>query len=522
MIFLLVLSCDLIEPEETFYNVDAEPPVEVEWDFLDIKQGQHLAGNIMFTFNPDTITDSIFNVIFVLDTSFISTAYSPPYNFSLNTAEYSEGEHVIALFVRERGNNNIGLLNIIEGPTAIFTTTVNFDQSSPLPVTLLSAVWQDRQPLLSWTKNNDLNFYSYEISRDGNWGSNNNIVIKDQSTTSYLDITNSALIGTEINYTVSVNNRAESSISNELNITLGEKLPIDFNLSFSSNWPVLNFINNEIYLFEGLSNTLIALSPIDNTILRETWIDFTGILALNLNATELYVFSTFPTITVLNPNDFNIIRTFNLPAGTNPGRSIAVGSNDYLYIAVTHPFSASIKRINTISGAVKDFLTLDPLPSLLAIDSDNNILYAASLNTIYKIDVSSDSAQVLSQIVISERIEDLHLSKDNLRLFVRLPAASPSRIEILNTSNLSSANMITGSLWIHDLYITPSFLYVSEARNSTEAKYFQPGRVTQYDISDLSTLKSWDFVLVPTKILLSGNEEYLYSFGSTTWVVDTN
>ena len=72
---------------------------------------------------------------------------------------------------------------------------------------------------------------------------------------------------------------------------------------------------------------------------------------------------------------------------------------------------------------------------------------------------------------------------------------------------------------LFDFLATPSYLYVSHSSPLPGAPYYLPGRVVQYDRSSLAVLRSWDFIQVPSRLVSSRDEQWLYTMGFETWVV---
>ncbi len=522
-------SCDLTEPKETFYNHNAKPPDLLALDIQQIRPGQHLAGNVSFTFDPTTHPQSIRSVVLVVDTTVARIVYGPPYEFEFDTRLWSDGEHQVSIAV-VTNDSQIGLLNLLGAPSTIYSASVVFDQRPPTAVILDSVVWDSPSlsPRLFWRQNNDSNFYAYSLTRESNASSGGYPVeiAFDRTTTSYLDTSVHPITGIKVIYRIEVSNRAASIASNPDTIHFGTTIPASpgSNVGYIVQ-PIRSPVNDELYVLEA--GAIKAVSTLNNTVIRSrTFGTYPLNFALSKDGSKLYVVSTYsPQFTILNAADFSVAmaRDWSFKAS-----SIVCGRADRLYITTSFPFSGPVKIVNANTGIEIGELGINAPNGLLAVSSDNNSIYLADTRpelfasaTIYKIDITTDSAHVLHQRAASDVVRVLQLSSDDQRLYVvhdnDYPTPPNYFVDIWDPGSLTNLSRINTANWVYDVVATPSSIYVSIAKDG--GIYYRPGRVAKYDQSSLTELASWDFLQVPQVIQVSRDNHYLYAFGFESWVI---
>lgn len=520
-----LLSCDLIAPSDRFFNENAQPPKVEPLDISEIKPGQHLAGKVLFNVNLESVNSPIARVDLFVDSTLVFSAFNPPYTLELDTEVWSEGEHLIAVGVIET-RPNIGLLAVVDFPSLIFSANVVFDQTPPTAVTLQSVIWENGHPRLSWTKNNNLNFYAYIISKDANFGpfpppldGAGIDTIYDSSTTTYLDTSTSQFYEISSDYQVNVSNRAEVAPSNIINIRFGETIAVNGDQIAR---PIISPIREEVYFLESYpSNTLKAVSTVSNTVVRSRQFNFPfpKTFALSKDGSKLFIVSfNSDSLSVIDPTTFNIIMTAS--SSVRGASSMVIGRPNRLYMTTIIQTGGWVKIIDTNTGAEIGEILIDATDGILTISPDNNTLYVARETSVYKVDVSTDNAQVISQQTASHNVRSLQLSSDGTKIYLGHVFGPPSNfVDIWDSETLTSIGRVTAPEQLFDFFVTSTHIYLSESRDLPEGRYFLPGRVVQYNIESLNPQKFWEFVIVPRMIVTAGNSQFLYARGVEPWVV---
>jgi len=530
---LFNVSCDLTEPPR-FFNQEAKPPQVYPLDIAnEIKPGQHLAGFFSFTVNLDSIRRPIELVILIVDSMRVSGTYGPPYMLTLNTYDWNEGPHLVAVGVVERAPN-LGLLNLLGFPSVIFAAEVVFDQTPSTPVVLNPITWENGSPRLTWQQNNDANFYGYIIQRDGNYGAYPQFpLIYDRTTTTYLDTSITQTYGIDLNYRVDVYNRAMQAFGNSVNLQFGESLPASpFSGSSDGPRPLINPALDEMFIMSySPFDTLKAVSTITHRIIRERSIPWFANFSISKDGARLFVVSYNPnTLHVLDAGTFDSFWTTNLNFNVVLGNAIVAGRSDRVYIADL--FDANgVKIINAHTGAQVGQIPFAVQDALLTISPDNNTLYVTSKSapaTVYRIDITTDAPQILTSRTVDDGVLSMQINSDGGRLYVLPELFRPENVvEVWDAATLSTIGRLSVPFpqtddRVFDVFVSASRVFVSFSRNVREGRYFLPGRVMQFDEPSMNALTSWDFVRVPRLIVASQDERYLYAFANKPCLVSIN
>ena len=488
---LLLPSCDLNDPTNRFLDSSAQEPRVVLLDSVGIRSGQHLAGTVMLEVPPISLNSPITSVSLIVDDSLQQRAFSPPYTFQLDTRLQNQGEHLLSIAVTET-NPQIGLLGATGFPSFIFSANVVFDQAPPSPVTLQSVVWENGHPRLSWTRNNDLNFYAYALTEESNWSGENQIAtITDQSTTTYVDTTIPMFYGIKSTYHTDVSNRNSIVPSNGVDIRFGDTLPA---AASPGPRPIMNAAGTELYTLSPYPNDIItAMSTTDRTILRTRPMSSFSCFALSRDGSQIYVVSfSSNTFTILNAATFGVVRTSTLPFNVGTTGSIVAGRPNRVYMTSGSFATGNVKVIDANTGVVVREITTQAPDGLLAISPDNNNLYIASGTSVYNVDVTTDSVRIITQRTASSPVRSMQLGSDGTRLYLGHVYAAPSNyVDVWTADSLASITQITVPDQLWDFFVTSSSVYLSES--ITGGRYFLSGRVVQYDVASLTPQTFWDF-----------------------------
>jgi WD40 repeat protein len=517
-------GCDLVAPKDRPFNGSVQPVTVGPIDASALVPGQHMAGvwtltldslSSVHTANPPSRAE------LYVDSTLMATAISPPFALTLDTHRAAAGPHFLIVLVHETSPST-GLVGAVGAPSQILSTGVVFDQRPPTPVTLNSVVWENDRPRLDWTVNADANFAEYQVVREGNTTPGPTRPIRPQTTHTFLDSVGlRTLIGVRYDYRVNVDNRNEVAPSNTVSLRNGDVVPgLVYRADAGRPVPIPNraefytygaVAQESLKVYSTATNQLVrAFRPVGgtlavtrdgNTLVHESEVMLGGIPGI-----ASYSMDTFAPITSARVN----VR-FNSRAMCAPrdDRAVVAGF-DGLY------------TVRVSDGTVLDTLALHFSNAILALSPDGGTLYAAAGDSVFRIDVSSDDAQVLARRQVSFPIADLQLSPDGLKLYLGHTIVSPSNfVEILDAPSLATSGSLTppGNEWFYAFWITQNHLYLSHGRQDLPGRFYLPGTIVQYDRTSLAQQRSWDFVMVPQGVVTSADEQSLYPCGFETWIV---
>jgi len=519
LLFIFLSSCEEPEP---YYNKEARPPEVKQLTITGLTEGQHVTGTLNIQFIPE-IQPSEVDVVSLWVDEVLQYGYSTaPFEFSLNTKLWPEGEHTIMFGVYEKQPPDLGLLNLALVPSMMYTITVYFDHQPPTPVVLQSVVWNNDAgaPQLIWQKNLDPNFYAYYIIHERNGYYENGEFIYDRNITTYNDNAFDGAMGFTCSYQVAVYNRDQTVISNAITLTYPEIFPFASDPSTNAKRPIKSNDGTELYTlnFEGVK----AYSLTSNTLLKSHDMLYkqpTG-FALSKDGSKLYVIAGLsPVITVLDASTFEVLNTAD-PAGFSGyfTNDVVCGRPDRIYVSTDLTPGLKILDTNTLN-IVGEY----PARGIMDISSDNNTLFVANsdLNPamVFSVDITTDSPVELHQQSASDVVRDIELSADGQTLFAihdnDYPTDGNQFVDYWNASTLISYKKLyipyqPFSMWLDEGTICIPY-------GNRNLNYFEPGGILQYSISSGSLLNEWKFVQAPYACLIGQGS--LYAFGLKTWIV---
>ncbi|MBX2957957.1 MAG: hypothetical protein KF846_17455 [Cyclobacteriaceae bacterium] len=523
----LVLSCEEPEP---YFNHNAKPPEIKPLNFAQLTEGQHVTGTIFITFTPDVPQSNIQMVSLWVDEEMVY-AYSGslPYHFEVNTLPMSEGEHSLGIGVHLVNPPDLGLLSLAMVPPILYTIDVYVDHAPPTPVVLQLVEWDNNQkaPKLTWQKNTDANFYTYQVLREINGMFSYSELILNQETTSFIDSYFEDVVGIECKYTVLVNNRSQTVASNQLTFSYPERFPDTYDLSFGIIRPLYSPSTKELLILQPHG---LKAYKLDNlTQVRSYPLDYkyAKAFALNQDGTRLYIVSTYsPKLLVLNVADFAIIAS----AETDfTGSNIVCGRPDRLYISTSWPGTLKVVDANTLVEIRE--LDIEAAGGLLAISPDNNTLYAADPNPnlyskakVYRITISTDDLEVLQMKQSSDQIRDLQLSEDGETLFVihdnDYPDPLNKFVDCWNVSNLISYKTLPVPDQPFSLTAKGDDVYAIYGQRYEN--HFDIGGLHRYHYQNGELTGSWKFMQAPHFCVVPDGSDFMYTFGFHNWIVALN
>lgn len=522
LVAILVASC---MSDDVFFNHDAGPP-EVQLLTVDhLKQGQHVDGTLSFTFSPES-NSSVIGVVVFVDSVVVQELYNSPYQIEINTRQWPEGNHHIDIGLVKAKSPEIGMLSLIGFPYKLYVIDLVFDRTPPTAVTLLKAEWDDNihSPVLTWTKNNDPNFYAYIIYRQDKSTIYEAGRVYNQDQLSMADTWNDGAIGFTFTYYVEVSNRFQSLKSNQITLSYPDLINAAPESLISFIHPIISKNRPEFYVLEP--NGVKALSTVTNQITRSYPMDFKYPLsfALSKDESKLYVVSTYsPKLTVLSAATFDVIYTTDLNFNAS---SIICGRGDRLYLSTSWPFDGPVKIVDSSNGNEIGDVGIHAPNGLLAISSDNNTLYVANTSAnlyqeaqIYKVDITTDNPQTLLTKNASDWVRGIQLSEDDQKLFVLhdidYPAPLNNFVDCWDATSMTSVKKFYVANQAFDFSANATSIFIISGERTLQ--YGPPGEVYEYEISTNQVLNTWNFLHAPKIVQASPGKTVLYVYGDSFW-----
>lgn len=524
---LLAASCDLLKPRDRPFNPEARSQSVTTIDASAIRPGQHLAGTLSLALSslgsPGALGPVARTELYV-DSARVSAAFDPPFVLTLDTHAAPEGPHQLAVLVYEV-HPSTGIQGFVGAPSQALVTRVVFDQTPPTPVTLTSVTWENDRPRLTWSPNTDSNFAAYRVDRIGNWGLHLGFPapITSQATASFLDTAGlRALIGVRYDYRVAVSNRDREVTSNALTLHHGDVVPgLHFDADRSRPFPSPN--SAELYVYDRAADSLEVFSTVTQALTRSFRPPTGSVLTISRDGATLILMNDvllggIPGLATYAASTFAPLTSVQMSTRFG-GYSIVAGRDDRVYLA--GPTGLHALRVS--DATVVGQLPLALGQARLALSPDASTLYAATADSVYRVDVSTDAPQALERRRVAPAIADMQMSADGLRLYLGHTIVAPSNfVEILDAGTLATLGRLAppGNEWLFGFLVTANHLYLTHARQDIPGTYFLAGSVVQYDRASLARIRSWDFVQVPSALAGSGDDQWLYASGLETWVVE--
>jgi hypothetical protein len=330
-----------------------------------------------------------------------------------------------------------------------------------------------------------------------------------------------ALIGVQYGYHVDVDNRNQIASSNVLTLSRGDAVP---GLHFSQGEPRPVAIPNssEFYTYGLSGDSLKVFSGTSHSLVRG-FQPVGGSIAISGDGSTFILFSDvllngIPGLATYSATSFSEQSRIQMTVRLGSYSTIA-GRPDRIYAAGLEGLFVVRVSDATVVGQIP----LTPQRTRLAISPDANTLYATTRDSVFRVDISTDTPQVLAALPVQPDIADLQLAPDGQRLYLLHSVVAPSNfVQVLDATTLAAAGSLTppGNEWLFAMHVTPSHLYLAHARQDIPNRFFMAGSVVEYDRASLTRLRSWDFVQVPSGVFASSDEQWFYaSTFNGTWVV---
>ena len=535
VLLLALAACDSFGEPERFVNEEARPPVVGALDVADLRPGQHVAGDVPFVLDLDSLAGRIDRVTVTLDGEEVAFSRTPPFAFTLRTERYAQGAHELAVVVHET-RPRAGLLNVADAPAVYLSVPVVFDQRPPTPVRGLTAELEGLRPRLRWEESADANFYAYVVYRRPSyvagyeaWPGEEVATIYDRSQTTYLDAAVPEIYGGGGTYRVAVSNRREEALPEQpATATFGTLYP---DLADPAGAPVASPDGSELYFVSGIQ--LVAVSAASRRRVRELdlpelegdsyprprsdlHLDNAGRLLVSAGVGASF------TLRVVDSATFAVEQTYELPYGARrfalrDGRLYTVGTVG----ATQHLFVLDAATGAVLgTGPATDWY---PSAEVAAVSPDGASVYVmdyrASRVILARVDLSGERPRIAAERALGYSSEWALAVAPDGRVF----AHSGMTVAALDGATLRplGAEFAPGGT---SNYRSPKALRVGRGRlyvsyGGTDVPSLGGGEVAELDLGSLARVRSWTFADDPVGLALGRDGDLLVFGRAGAWSV---
>ena len=534
-------GCDAFGEPERFYNDDARPPTVGGLDLAGLRDGQHVAGEVVISLDLDSLAGRVERVALWIDGEEVEARTQAPFRFRVYTPGYPEGAHTVSAAVHVRQPNG-GLLNLAGAPSVVLGARLVFDQRPPTPVALTSVELEGDRARLRWTASTDPNFYAYLIVRRAPWtvysGWPDGLAvvdtIYDRRTTTFVDAPFPDLIGARAEYQVRVWNRQDVSGSPTAVVaSYGTQVP-----GLYGSESVFSRDGTEVYVWTATS--LVAVSAADHGELRR--LDHDPLMPGGLVPSDIQVDRTgdelFAAVAsgqgfqrrvrVVGAQSFQPLRSFALPDGAV---AFALGARGEVYSVGEGRLSvldgqtgAVTARTEAVFGYPAHAVGVSPDGASVYV-----VAYTAdgywSRATLHRVDVSGAAPRPAASFDWQQRGGASVQIADDGRLYVVTAGAVTGGVTVLDGRSMGQVSGFDLDLGggstsdVRGFQVVGERLYV--AYQAPNPPGDRGGTVAEFSLSG-RRLRSWAFAVEIGAVRTSG-AGWLYvdqtRDGYTTWAV---
>ena len=539
----VLAGCDAFGEPERFYNDDARPPAVGALDLASLRDGQHVAGEVVIGLDLDSLAGRVERVALWIDGEEVEARTQAPFQFRIYTPGYPEGAHTVSAAVYVR-RPNAGLLNLAGAPAVALTARLVFDQRPPTPVALASVELDGDRARLRWTASADPNFYAYLVVRQAPWTATSGWpaglavvdTLYDRGATTYLDAPFPHLIGARAEYQVRVWNRQDVSESpNTLAAAYGTQVP-----GLHSYYGGAGFSRDGAEMYTSSATGLIATSTADHRELRR--LDYTaltpggsppGQAELDRTGTELFV--AVPTgqgygrhVHVVGAASFRPLRSFALP---DDAVGFALGARGEAYSVGEGRLSVLDRQTGAVTARTEAVFGYPAHAVDVSPDGESLYVVSYALNgpgsrALHRVDVSGATPRVTASFDWQTQGGTSVQVADDGRLYVLTRGSVTGDVTVLDGRSMEQTagfDLDIGGGWNAGLVgfqVVGERFYVSYQTPNPLGD--RGGTVAEFDLATRRRLRSWPFAVEIGSVRTSG-AGWLYVDQSrdnyTTWAV---
>ena len=537
-------GCDAFGEPERFYNDDAQPPAAGALDLADVRDGQHVAGPVAVALDLDSLAGRVGRVALWVDGQEVESRTGAPFEFTLDTSRYPDGEHTVsaAVYVRE---STAGLLGLVGAPAVALSARLVFDQRPPTPVAQASAEIEGDRVRVRWAANDDPNFYAYLVVRSAPWtafsGGPDRVAVVDtlydQAATDWLDAPFPYTHGVLVEYDVWVWNRAQvSGSAGPLRAVYGTEVRGLYSPT-ETNAAAFSADGQTVYVAAEVG--LVAVAAADH---RQT--AYLGYDELSRRS------RTLPTRLELGPGDRELwaatddgdgaSRVTALDAATlRPERSFSLpdGATTFAVGAGGEVYAAGGGRLSVLDGqtgrvTARSEATFGPEARVADVSPDGRSVYVVDYTpgdvyrspaTLHRVDVAGAAPRSVATFEWARPDASWLTVADDGRLYAYTGTDSGPKATVLDGRSLAVVREVPLDVaggWVASFVVAAGRIYVSVPTYRPDGRG-GTGVVSEHDLSG-RRLRSWDFA-VPVWRLRTSGAGWLYVDQpipvTTTWAV---
>ena len=525
---LVLLSCEIAEPDLTRLNTPAAPSVYVDMNGSLIPTG-HLTGVISFRV-PDSLSPPAVRLVEVyFDSVILLHSAQAGENVDIDLRQRTPGWHAVVLAVYDSVGYE-GLLGLLDVPTRVYEFPLFVDHTPPTVVQNVQMEWQ-AAPAVTWSPSPDSNFYAYIVRRHPSGTPSPATFVDtlfDRGQTSFSD-DNGPLpwYGNIASYSIGTWNREAVVYTSLVTIYHGTPFPVAGTVHLLEN-PTAP----EIYVVTGYRE-LHAVSTVTHQGLRKIPLD-QGLLLGSDKSLEISEDGSKLFHAWVDHSDTSIIvrvydtSTFAVVTEWEPGFEfhmflpMAAGKGNTLYGIDT---AGVLLEIDGMTGMVLN--SIGPIATeyqvvLESTPDRNHLLMSESSwqngysSKVTRIDIGSGPSQVIQSRSFSTNVIQVLTDSAFSTIGVVHGIPTPEHFEFIDPTTFSTTSIVNpppefipGSL-AYESVLWQDRLYVSYQVAVGH------GRVSEMDISSVTVLRRWDFREFPRNLHRIRSGAVLY--GLNAWI----
>jgi len=540
LVWWMLTGCDFVDRPDRFIDETVQPPLIAAVDYATVRSGQHLAGNVVFTVDLDSLGDRVERVVLTVDGEYVDDAFEAPYTLRVETRQFADGPATLGLEIHERESRQ-GLLGVGGIPAIALFTPVVFDQSPPTTVEGLEGEWDASGVTLTWTPNRDPNFFAYIVIREDTWsdvpdggsafGPRSTVLdtLYDASVRSYREPGLPSVYGLQSTYRVIVSNRAQTVPSADAAVWYGDEssiAPETYDaLTYGS---VVHPSRDLAYRTDGRRLEVLAadrgttLETIDLSSFLQTpeLAGAASVVGVRPDGSELYVYATDPASGVSTSELLVFSATAQptflrrLDAFPDDAARVRPGPEGFLTARVSnqlHVYDAADGQLRTTLSGAPAGATVHRAGGLILTQSLANDSGECVL-TSYNPATGASSGQATYPFD-GMSCWNVHATDDGSTVY--LVSVMESRFRRVDPSSMDVSA-------VTDFPVAPGDL-VDRVRLSGDRLFlgvssydrpYQPGLLLEVDVSGQTILRTWGFVASVERIVPSADGTALYVFAS--------
>jgi hypothetical protein len=143
-------SCKYFTEPKPLPDNSAKPPQVIQNAHINFSPDDTLSGEIFIRLYPVASSSNVISAQLIIDTTLITETTAMLYEYFVNTKAFREGIHTL-FFVIYESDHNIGLIKLLNCPSSIYTTTLNFkDRPVPRPPENAYGIRQGGHETINW------------------------------------------------------------------------------------------------------------------------------------------------------------------------------------------------------------------------------------------------------------------------------------------------------------------------------------------------------------------------------------